>query len=477
MPASPLVLIEPAVREKAPAWLARVPAAETVQGADLVERAVVAADSGPVICVGTDRSVLLGVSGLPGVAAVRLAAETQVNVLSDPAMATAHTAAELASLFDGGPAEVILSLFRQRPSDVRAAIDRRIASLLASAREAGGLTIYAAGTIGRQALDAARLAGIPVKAFIDGNPALAGTQVDRVPVGPPTTIEPGRDIVVPALGRHVAAVTKTVRQHGARDVMSLSELFFATRRPGEPETDYIDDLFANRHRYLSLFLAAADPRSREVLAAVVRHRLTLASEPLEGVVEQGHAQWFDPAFLPRQKKSVFVDGGAFDGDTVLGFVKAFGNGYGRIHAFELDPEVAARARERTRAIRGVTIHNVGLSDRSGTVPYRRTGGTDGSIAAATGGEQQVAIGTIDATVPERVSFLKLDVEGEEARSLRGARRHIIEDRPTIAIALYHKAHDLWDLPRRILDYSPSYRLHLRHYTDVAYETIAYAIPS
>jgi FkbM family methyltransferase len=258
--------------------------------------------------------------------------------------------------------------------------------------------------------------------------------------------------------------------------MSLSELYYVSRRPGEPETDYLDDLFANRNRYHSLFLALADARSREVISAVVKHRLSLATVFLADVAERGHPQWFDPAFLPRTDSDVFVDGGAYDGDTAIGYSNARGLDYKHIHAFEIDQDVAARAVVRTAHLPNVTIHNCGLSDREATVLYRKTGGTDGAIGDQISGNNRVVLQTIDGTVAERITFLKLDVEGEEAKTIDGAKKHLQEDRPTLAVALYHKAHDLWDIPRRILDLLPDYQLHLRHYTDIAYETIIYATP-
>jgi len=75
-------------------------------------------------------------------------------------------------------------------------------------------------------------------------------------------------------------------------------------------------------------------------------------------------------------------------------------------------------------------------------------------------------------VPEKITLLKVDVEGEEAPTTAGARRHVEVDRPTLTTA----TQDLWDLPRRILDVTPNYQLYLRHYTDVAYETVVYAVP-
>src|SRR5262249_38683443 len=159
------------------------------------------------------------------------------------------------------------------------------------------------------------------------------------------------------------------------------------------------------------YLALADQRSRDVFSAVIRHRFDLSTDPLEAVRERDHPQWFAPEFLPRWDGDVFADGGAFDGDTVEGYVRARGSGYRAIHAFELDPESAERGQIRTAALANVTFHAVGLSDRARKVVVRRTGGTDGSIGSATEGTHAATVGRLDDLVGEMITYLKLDVEG------------------------------------------------------------------
>ncbi len=443
---------------------------------DLLSAAERAAETSIVLVVTRDKDQVAAVSALPGVLAFHLVSEAANRSLCDGGAVQIAHIEELACLSGPARAATVLQLSRMRPSDVRSLQRTRIEVLREAARAAGGLTIYGAGNIGRQAVDAARFAGLDVVRVLDANTARSGERLSGVEIGLPETLDAGRAVVVPALGRHIASVTANMRRLGAREIMSLSQLYALSRRPGEPETDYLDDLFANKHRYIALHLRLADARSRAVLDAILRHRLSLELEPLAEVCERDHPQWFHPDFLPRTAADVFVDGGAFDGDTAEGYIKARGPGYKRVHAFEIDPTIAEAARKRCAAHQNVVIHNVGLSDRPGSFGYRRTGGTDGSIGAAEGADTVVSTGRIDDHVPEAITFLKLDVEGEEAKAIAGARRQISENAPTLAIAVYHKAHDIWDLPRRILNLRPDYRLFLRHYTETAYESVIYALP-
>jgi FkbM family methyltransferase len=457
------------------AWSKLLGREVTATASSFEQSALQSAERAVVVAIGAERERLRSLSAESGVMPVLLGRSPSVNPLAEAGVVELSDASQLAAHFAEPSGAALLELTRLRPTLARAAIVARWERVLEAIRGAGGLCIYGSGTIGRQALAAARRAGLPVLAFIDSDPRRRGARIDGVEVQSVDDIVPGRSVVLPAVGRHAQAISAVARERGAAIVLGLSELYWYARPPAEPEPDYLDDLYANRLRYQTLFATVADARSRQVLSALIRQRQTLELAPLAALCERDHAQWFAPELLPRPRGEVFVDGGAFDGDTVRGYIAACGESYAAIHAFELDPEVAARGTEGTRDLRAVRFSAIGLSDRARHVAYRSTGSTDSAvIGEALAGQASAEVGRLDDLVSEPISFLKLDVEGEEARALAGAVRHLEHDHPTLALAIYHKAADLWDLPRRTLEISPSYRLRIRHYTELAYETVLYA---
>lgn len=76
---------------------------------------------------------------------------------------------------------------------------------------------------------------------------------------------------------------------------------------------------------------------------------------------------------------------------------------------------------------------------------------------------------------EKVSFIKMDIEGAEMNALEGARKTIIRDKPDLAICIYHKNSDILDILQQILDIYPHYRLYIRHYSEFRWETVVYAV--
>lgn len=81
---------------------------------------------------------------------------------------------------------------------------------------------------------------------------------------------------------------------------------------------------------------------------------------------------------------------------------------------------------------------------------------------------------MDEEIQEKVTFIKMDIEGSEIPALNGAKNIILRDKPKLAICIYHKPDDLWKIPLMLKDWVPEYRMHLRHYGRRYYGTVLYA---
>ena len=69
----------------------------------------------------------------------------------------------------------------------------------------------------------------------------------------------------------------------------------------------------------------------------------------------------------------------------------------------------------------------------------------------------------------------MDIEGAEAAALAGARRAIVERRPLLAIAAYHKQADLWEIPLLVHEMAADYHMFLRPHAGEGFETVLYAM--
>ena len=76
---------------------------------------------------------------------------------------------------------------------------------------------------------------------------------------------------------------------------------------------------------------------------------------------------------------------------------------------------------------------------------------------------------------EKVSFIKMDIEGAELDALEGGRKIIGSYLPKLAICIYHKPEDLWKIPLFIKNNWNDYKIYIRHHTELMTETVCYAV--
>lgn len=179
-----------------------------------------------------------------------------------------------------------------------------------------------------------------------------------------------------------------------------------------------------------------------------------------------------------------IDGGACSGDTALYFAEAAGEN-GKVFSFEflpdnlelfyknlnLNPELKKRIHLTQNALWQDSTSNLFVK---GHGP-----GTWCTMVEFQGYSMKVPTKAIDDFVKEekieKVDFIKLDIEGSELACLYGAKETIQKFKPKLAVCIYHKDEDFTTLAQCIKSILPDYKLYLDHYTDVAWETILYAI--
>lgn len=187
-------------------------------------------------------------------------------------------------------------------------------------------------------------------------------------------------------------------------------------------------------------------------------------------------QYFDLPQLKEEKfeKEVFIDGGCFDGNTSIAFEKWSESKENKIYVFEPDTKNLCNVRKRLETSNcEIEIIEKGLWHNSTRIKFDQRG-TAGSLIDENG-NTWTNVTSIDDVIHERVTFIKMDIEGSEYSALKGAARIISEYKPRLAISIYHKPEDISELPALILSENPSYTLYLRHYSVGPDETVLYAV--
>ncbi|HRQ56058.1 MAG TPA: FkbM family methyltransferase [Azoarcus taiwanensis] len=231
--------------------------------------------------------------------------------------------------------------------------------------------------------------------------------------------------------------------------------------------------------YVELARMLADSFSLETLFAVLKMRVGMDHREVFPV----QCSWEDEYFsiFPNGREvtfslgedEIFVDVGAYDGDTIRKFLTATHGRYSAIHAFEPDKRnFAALAGGALRGFPRLSMHRAVVSDARGAIGFtERPDSASSHVQDA--GETTISAVRLDDEI-ETCTFIKMDVEGHEAKVLRGARRLLRESRPRLAITCYHYADDLLEIAGLIKDINPLYRLRLRHHGGYYQDSVLYA---
>lgn len=193
------------------------------------------------------------------------------------------------------------------------------------------------------------------------------------------------------------------------------------------------------------------------------------------IVESMYAnQYFDLEELPKNTNEVFVDGGCLDGQSFLGFHRWCGGSYQAIHAFEPDQSSIEKCKKSANSSNRITIHNKGLWHENAILHF--CSGLGGSSRIDTVGDVSVDVVSLDQYLIDIIpTFIKLDIEGAELDALIGAKNLISKYKPKIAVCVYHKESDIWEIPSYLLQLRNDYQFYIRHYSLSAIETVLYAI--
>ena len=75
-----------------------------------------------------------------------------------------------------------------------------------------------------------------------------------------------------------------------------------------------------------------------------------------------------------------------------------------------------------------------------------------------------------------MTYIKMNIEGAEIDALKGAAGSIARWTPKLAIAVYHRPSDLWQIAEVVRGLNPNYDLYLRQHDGGVIETVLYALP-
>jgi FkbM family methyltransferase len=340
------------------------------------------------------------------------------------------------------------------------------------------LIFFGAGFIGKTAYELFSNLGIKPDFFCDNNRKREGTLFLGIPVISFQTLrEKYADSNILITTRmYFKEIRRQLNENNLHDIKELTwvedklysfygikDLFYPTllKRKSDVEKAYY---------------SLNDELSQEIFYNVINYRNGKNNELIS--LKSNCAPYFEHNVINLSEEELFIDGGAYNGDTVEEFIKQVKGKYKKIYSFEPDNENYNELVKNVKDKKNVITMNCGLWDKKDIIKFQKGSTPEGNrFLDFNCGSTDVSVISIDEAIKEDIpTFIKMDVEGSELKALEGAKNTIVKHRPKLAICVYHKPLDIIDIPIYIKELVPEYKLYLRHYSDSYLDTILYAVP-
>lgn len=271
---------------------------------------------------------------------------------------------------------------------------------------------------------------------------------------------------------------------------------------GQVNRAFSDILIDNKDKIEKVYYALADEKSKEILINKLAFSLRCSNIQLfidflssfsEPVNLFGSIPYPDPGpenyfyfnndVFSLANDEVYVDVGAYDGDSISAFVQAcnLNNvGYRKIYAFEPDPKTYNALIENTKDLDAVDCHQLGLWSESANLDFMssdNSGTPSGAKIVDGDGDFSIKTVSLDSFLQgEAVTIIKMDPPGNIIpEALKGAFNTIDKYQPKLVLGAYHSFEAIFEIPFLVHTKWPEYKLYIRHNSWASCETDLYAI--
>ena len=185
-------------------------------------------------------------------------------------------------------------------------------------------------------------------------------------------------------------------------------------------------------------------------------------------------QYFPKDIIRLEDDEIFVDCGAYIGDTIEKFLVETNNKYKRIIGFEPDNKNFNIMKESLKDIENKFLYNSGVYSSNTKLNFNEDKGDCSNFSEL--GDSVINVMKLDDIEECReATFIKMDIEGSELEALKGAENIIKTNKPKLAICIYHSDNDFVDIINYIHKLVPEYKIFIRQHAPFELETVMYAI--
>lgn len=331
-----------------------------------------------------------------------------------------------------------------------------------------GFILYGAGFIGEWSIKYLKNLKFTLNGFIDSDINKWGKFLNGLKIYSPSEIKKFKSKVIIITSRHAVTEIKEGLSFLGKILISIDE--FVVNQIGIETIQRVDSLFNH------------DRKSSSTFQSIIHSMITGSTNELSSVAN--NYPYFNEFGFFNKLNEIYVDAGAYVGDTLERFVWSVNGVFKHIHAFEpglkqfkslnfrvnrLIKEWALR-KSQFSLINKILSSNNGTSYISADDVLTQTKVQNIHIKS----EKKISKISLDNYFDgEKFTFLKVDVEGSEKELINGAINSIQNFRPKIALSIYHYPTDIFLLPLLCAKINSDYKFRIRHHSSQLIESVLY----
>lgn len=214
-----------------------------------------------------------------------------------------------------------------------------------------------------------------------------------------------------------------------------------------------------------------EPKSKKIIQNRLSFYKTGNCKYIESTIKNNNL-YFDNEYYSLSENEFYVDVGAYDGDSISLFVSYINGKYKGIIGIEPDKISFKKLSNKCSVMHDCKLIRCATGAHNETMRFDSKG-TLGSSLNENG--ERIEVKKLDDILSDtHPTLIKLDIEGAELDTLKGAEKILKRDKPKLAVCIYHKMEDIIDIPRYIHSIVPEYRFKVRHHSNSMLDTVLYA---
>ncbi|MBE6070249.1 MAG: FkbM family methyltransferase [Clostridium lundense] len=228
-------------------------------------------------------------------------------------------------------------------------------------------------------------------------------------------------------------------------------------------------LIEHSAQYFDSYQLLQDQQSKDSMVAFLSSRMYDDAECVLNCYQTYNepCNYFNNSVFRISDDEVYVDVGAYDGDTIRAFLKET-RSFRAIYAFEPDHESFCRLKSyvESTGYEDLHIYEMGTWNERKELPFS-TNVESSRILLNEGlpiGETTIHVDALDNILRkyhERITLVKINFFGGLQETVLGMKEIMINDKPKLVVTVGFDGETVMTIPRLIKQINPSYKLFLR----------------